>query len=263
MEQGLRNRLWDVLAISYWGEPRRENYLDSPYNSVLRDFLEKLWHLFFKKPMDTIPGTWVLARKQVREYFFDCVWYEVYDFLEFAAANHSRADREHELIQRCNAVLESELSGYRFVDGSIVPITADEEVDAIENAIGVTAQPFPGVSEHIKQAVSLLARRPEPDYRNSIKESISAVEGLCAAITGDPKATLGAALKVIDSEAPLHPALRSAFDKLYGYTSDAEGIRHSLMEEPNLQQEDAVFMMVACSAFTSYVIAKRARKKSG
>ena len=107
-----------------------------------------------------------------------------------------------------------------------------------------------------------MARKPTPDYRNSIKESISAVEAICAAITGDSKATLGEALKVIDSEAPLHGALRSAIEKLYGYTSDADGIRHALMTETKLEQEDAIFMLVACSAFVSYVIAKRARKKS-
>jgi hypothetical protein len=103
----------------------------------------------------------------------------------------------------------------------------------------------------LKQAVTLLSRKPTPDYRNSIKESISAVEAICAAVTGDPKATLGQALKIIDSQAPLHGALRSAFEKLYGYTSDADGIRHALLEDTTLEQEDAVFMLVACSAFVS------------
>ncbi len=74
---------------------------------------------------------------------------------------------------------------------------------------------------------------------------------------------MGQALKVIDSQAPLHGALRSAFEKLYGYTSDAEGIRHALLEENRLEQEDAIFMLVTCSAFVSYVIAKRARKLPG
>jgi shikimate 5-dehydrogenase len=133
---------------------------------------------------------------------------------------------------------------------------------AIERAIAQTSDAYSPASEHLKQAVTLLARKPTPDYRNSIKESISAVEAICAAITGDPKTTLGQALKVIDKEAPLHGALRSAFEKLYGYTSDAQGIRHALMEEAKLEQEDAVFMLVACSAFVSYVIAKRARRKA-
>ncbi|MEM9817769.1 MAG: hypothetical protein AAF827_15380 [Cyanobacteria bacterium P01_D01_bin.6] len=45
------------------------------------------------------------------------------------------------------------------------------------------------------------------------------------AITGSDKATLGAALRLLDID--LHPALRSAFSSLYGYTSDTGGIRHA------------------------------------
>ena len=37
--------------------------------------------------------------------------------------------------------------------------------------------------------------RKAPDYRNSIKESISAVEGMCQAINNDANATLGQAIK--------------------------------------------------------------------
>ncbi len=160
-----------------------------------------------------------------------------------------------------NEVLASELSAYRFVGGKLVPVSSEQEMQAIERAIAETSGAYSTASEHLQHvAVTLLARRPKPDYRNSIKESISAVEALCAVITGNQKATLGQALKVIDEEARLHGALRSAFEKLYGYTSDADGIRHALMEETTIEQEDAIFMLVACSAFVSYVIAKRARK---
>jgi uncharacterized protein with PIN domain len=158
-----------------------------------------------------------------------------------------------------NEVLASELSAYRLVAGRVVPISSEQEAQAIEKAIEQTRGPYSNAAEHLQQAVNLLARKPVPDFRNSIKESISAVEAISAVITGDTRATLGDALKVIGSRAPLHGALRSAFDKLYGYTSDADGIRHALMEEANLEQEDAIFMLVACSAFVSYLIAKQSR----
>jgi len=48
----------------------------------------------------------------------------------------------------------------------------------------------------------------------------------------------------------------TAFDKLYGYTSDADGIRHALLEEVTLDFDDAKFMLVACSAFVNYIRAK-------
>ena len=50
------------------------------------------------------------------------------------------------------------------------------------------------------------------------------------------------------------PSPKGAFDKLYGYTSDADGIRHALLEEDKVTFEQAKFMLVVCSAFTNYVI---------
>jgi hypothetical protein len=53
---------------------------------------------------------------------------------------------------------------------------------------------------------------------------------------------------------PLHPALEAAFTKLYGYTSDAKGIRHALLDDDEVVTfEEAKFMLVACSAFINYV----------
>jgi hypothetical protein len=229
-------------------------------NADLAGLFTDLWHEYFKKPVDQISTSCHQAVHSIRSYFFAAKWNEVYDILEFIV-NHEPPDRQRKsLIADSNSNLEAELSGYRFVSGKIVPITTEQEMSAVERALVETVSLFPNSRKHLHQAITLLAQRPNPDYRNTIKESISAVEALCAAITGNPKATLGQALKAIDPQAELHGALLSAFDKLYGYTSDADGIRHALMEETALEQEDAVFMLVACSAFISYVIAKHARK---
>jgi hypothetical protein len=67
---------------------------------------------------------------------------------------------------------------------------------------------------------------------------------------------LGGALKVLKLKIPIHPALEQGLLKIYGYTSDGDGIRHALTEEPNLDQEDAQFMMIVSSAFVNYLIAK-------
>ena len=54
----------------------------------------------------------------------------------------------------------------------------------------------------------------------------------------------------------LHPALKRSFDSLYGYTSDAGGIRHAMSGEPAITSDDARFMLVSCSAFVNYLISK-------
>ena len=99
-----------------------------------------------------------------------------------------------------------------------------------------------------------MSDRANPNFRNSIKESISAVESLAKHVAGESAATLGAVLKSLERDQKLHPALKSAFSSLYGYTNDAQGIRHALMDDPNLNKADARFMLVCCSAFTNYVI---------
>src|SRR5205814_4142658 len=103
-----------------------------------------------------------------------------------------------------------------------------------------------------------MSDRKNPDYRNSIKEAISAVEATCGMISGKPKATLGDALKVLREKGSVHPALEKAFSAIYGYTSDANGIRHALTEESNLTFSDAKFMVISCSAFVNYLRGKAA-----
>jgi hypothetical protein len=144
------------------------------------------------------------------------------------------------------------------VGRNVTQITSDEEIGEIEQALDAPKGLKP-VRTHLRRALELMSDRESPDYRNSVKESISAVEAICNLIAGDTKATLGQALKEIEKIVALHPSLRSAFDKLYGYTSDAEGIRHALLEEPNLSFEDAKFMLVSCSAFVNYLVTKSSK----
>jgi len=102
-----------------------------------------------------------------------------------------------------------------------------------------------------------------PNYRNSIKESISAVEAMRQIITGT-KSTLGQAVKKLkDNGVQIHPAFEGALDKMYGYTSDAEGIRHALLLESTLDSTDALLMLVSCSAFVNYLKGKSIAVSSG
>jgi len=257
MDSELRNGLWDALTISYWGQVNGEWV--SAYEEIYF-FCKSLWHDYFKRPIDTLSDYWPDTYKEIRKYFFSCEWYEVYDFIEFAANNYPDEDNSvnQKFMDFCNSVLERELSVYRFVGGRITQISSEEEISEIEEALEIS-KPLKAVNIHLKRALDLLADRKSPDYRNSVKESISAVEAVCNLITKEKKATLGQALKKIDDKVSLHPALKSAFSSLYGYTSNAEGIRHALLNEPNLSFEDAKFMLVLCSAFVNYLISKASK----
>lgn len=190
--------------------------------------------------------------------FFKLEWFRIYDFLEFFVKYIPYKTINDRFVEYCNSILEEEFSAYLFISKNITPITSEEEISEIEEAL---ATPLDPVKTHIKTALDLLSDRTAPDYRNSIKESICAVEAICRLITEDEKATLGQCLNVIERKVSLHPALKRAFSSLYGYTSSADGIRHSLglLEEPDLSFEDAKFMLVSCSAFINYLISKASK----
>lgn len=258
MDADLRNSLWNALTIYLWEQVRGG---DLDWNdSFIRKDLEVVWNLYFKRPLDTLNDRWSVTYKELREYFFICKWYEIYDFVEFLS-NNSQVARNPYLRRNtygnfesyCNSILEREVSGYRFVGGKITQITSETEISEIEKALD---SPLEQVNIHLKTALDLLSNRKAPDYRNSIKESISAVEAACKLIANKDKATLDEALKTIVSKVDLHPALQLAFSKLYGYTNDADGIRHALLGETNLSFEDAKFMLVSCSAFVNYLVSK-------
>jgi hypothetical protein len=250
----LHNSLWNALTLCYW------DYIEENYDCEDEAFFKKIWVYHFKKPLDTLPGAWFNIHKAIKNQYNDYTWYEIYDFIEYVANNHFSSSNNKEFIKLCNSFLESELSAYRFVGGKITPITSQEEISEIEEALNIS-KPFKVVSTHIKSALALFSDKKSPNYRNSIKESISAVEAICKLITKEEKPQLGQALKILENEIGLHSALKKAFNNLYGYTSDAKGIRHALLEEAELYPEDAKFMLISCSAFVNYLISKISKTK--
>ena len=259
IDEPLRNALWSLLKIHIWDKVRFTSgmyggyYLTKESNSELKDLCDRLWFNYFKKPLDQLDSKWTKVLEQLRGYFFECEWYEVYDFIEFVANNYKRYNFRDAFMQSCNAVLEKEVSAYRFVDGLLSRITEQEQLEEIELALEKARGP---VQTHLRRALELLSNREAPDYRNSIKESISAVESLVAKSIGADKGTLGQLIKKLEDDIGLHPALRTAFSNLYGYTSDEGGIRHAILESKEIRFEDAKFFLVVCSAFVNYVEAK-------
>ena len=194
-------------------------------------------------------------------------WYEKIDLLEFVIEYIYDDDKRY-YSQRFNPqnlsiykvfidMLNSEFErlnfAYRIIEGKIVEITSEQEIKTIETAIDNSAR---NIKMHLNRALELYAQRPDGDYRNSIKESISAVEAFCREKTGEN--TLGKALNKLEKNGIVFPdVLKHAFDKLYAYTNQPDaGIRHALMDDTGVytpQAEEAIFMLVSCSAFINYL----------
>ena len=260
IDNDLKNRIWNVLLEDFFD--KIQDYSMNDQETEKGHLCKYLWTQFFVFPIDTIssydsgkvfvPGFISFLRKW---YFNEAEWYEIYDFLEIISIVDNFSYHLNVTLS-INKVLEREVSGYRIVNKKVVQITSENEIAEIEEALN-KGERFSSVNAHLSRALHLLADRNNPDYRNSIKESISAVEALCKIIIVDDNATLGKALNEIEKKVELHKALKTAFSSLYGFTSDAGGIRHSLLENNlRLKFEDAKFMLVSCSAFINFLKTK-------
>ena len=260
IDQDIRNRLWSGIKLALWDHwsPRDDFYGFQTDDAKQVEFVVKLiWIHYFKLPVDTLPsfdkGYPKSAYVIIREHFFKGEWWEAYDFIEFLIKTVPDEWRER-LKEILNSFLEGENAGYRIVDDEVVEITDQNEIETIETALERSVR---SIKAHLSRALDLLSDRKQPDYRNSIKESISAVESSCQFLTSMPKATLGDCIKVLRNHGSMHTAFEQALLKLYGYTSDEGGIRHALTDDSiSPSYADAKFVLVASSAFVNFLWTK-------
>lgn len=249
----LKNKLWNIcnphisdvwtrnVRWTYWWY-RKETSSNFVYELAM----------YFSLDKDTIPDHIDSIKKYIKNMFFITEqWNKIYDFIEFIY----KYGQSEDFLERTNKTLEEENSAYRLGNAwDILPITNKEELETINDTQKI---PYKSVTEHIKTAIKYMTNTT-PDYRNSIKESISAVEAMCCIITEDDGATLWKAIKKLkDKWINIHSSLEQWFNKIYWYTSDDGGIRHSMIEWGEVPTfDEAKYMLVSCSAFVNYLMIK-------
>lgn len=216
-----------------------------------------IWAHFLRNQLDKFPEYDYQFLQHINALIYKQTWYKTYELFEFIFSSlDNRLYKIDGLIEYLNNMLERNNSAYRIVDNHFVPITNKDEIEEVERAQqNASRVNILGLGEHLQSAISLLSKKPTPDLRNSIKESISMVEAVCRTIEPSQN-TLGKALNRIETKGKLNSTLKSCFEKLYAYTNDKAGIRHALMDETTLDVEDARFFLISCSAFSNYLIDK-------
>ena len=261
MDVELRGRLWTALAeniFKHWAPHDRFSGYQPDKGAAIDQMMDTLWVDLFKLPIDTKPhfhdsepSVYGTCRKLV----MDAPWNEVLDFIEAVGKVCPVPGWVTAFRAQANRYFQEENSAYRFVGEEITEITDAIEMSTIETGLALNVK---SAREHLAKALQMISDRKNPDYRNGVKESISAVEATCRAIAGT-NATLGQAIKAVSKKTGTHPAFDNALSSLYGWTSDANGIRHSLMDtSAPVSFADAKFMLVACSGFCNYLLTKAA-----
>lgn len=253
MSVDLRNTIWNCLykAVIRRYSSNKQKLIESPR---LYDYFAKYyWHMI-KKPVDSIEHFRSTQVDVFRKHYFMLGWDEIYDLIEFTYGwiEANSPDFLEDYVLLINSALETENSAYRLLKGYIVEVVSKHELVEVENSL-LQPDTYAPVKEHLHQAVSLLSDRKQPDFRNSTKESISAVESLTLIVTGK-KGTLGQLLKLMEKNKSIPPSIKNAYSALYGYTNNENGIRHAMLEKSELTYADARYMLIVCSAFVNYVI---------
>lgn len=233
-----------------------------PYNNGFRRLKFQVWIYYLNNKINDFYEGDDIIEDYIEDDEID--WFYKLDLIEFLIECVVTLIRKNYLPQKIlsdflrsiNKEFERLKYAYRIIDNKIVEITSKEEITTIENVLTKSKD---NIRVHLSKALELYALRPEGDYCNSIKESISAVEAYCREKTGEN--TLGGALKKLEKVGIVIPnILKTAFEKLYGYTNQqTTGIRHALMDNEGTyvpKAEEALFMLVACSAFINYLSKK-------
>ncbi|WP_280273402.1 AbiJ-NTD4 domain-containing protein [Nocardia wallacei] len=245
IDADLRTDLWNLVYTLYFNE-----------NDDPDEIFRQVWVHHFFLDLDKYPQRRSELEAAIKIRFKSSEWYEVYDLIE--AILEEVAENKDEDISTFNYILERNLAGYRVTKGEVVPISDTGELKEIEQALSVEHD---AVQHHLGAAVSLLSNRTEPDYPNSVKESISAVEALAGSLTG--KNTLGGAVDQLKRDGQFsHPALLDAWKKMYGYASDADGIRHGGENAPEVSQALARYILITASAFINLLTAAYAEGRT-
>lgn len=234
----------------------------SRYNLSYEDVERYIWIYFLNKRQNDFyiyNGHRIVAVTYLQDK--NVPWYKKLDLIEaiikFLKIKVESKNLEKEayenFIQMINIFFSRLHYSYKIINNEVVEISSEDEVMVIEKAI---ADSQSNIRTHLSAALSLYAKKPVGDYRNSIKESISAVEAYCREKTGEQ--TLGKALNKMESTGKVFPKmLKDTFEKLYAYTNQPEnGIRHALMDEDGKYTpgpEEALFMLVSCSSFLNYL----------
>ncbi|OLO05092.1 hypothetical protein BTW07_05620 [Salinicola socius] len=265
----LRNSLWNAFDQGFLSYLRAGHAIEESY--YLRRFYLALYESHLKLPTHYIDLFHDSEAKKLFRTFSESPWYEVYDILEFVVnwvesniGNGRRSltigEFKSKNIEKYavalkdifNNKLERENSGFRFVGTVLVQVTSDTEIKAIEQGVAQTDR-FSPVGQHLASALHYLTSKTDRDYRNSVKESVLSLESLCKIVTGDKAGTLGQLLKELEKQKTIPPTMSAAYSKIYGFSSQPNGIRHGMLDEDEIGYDEALYMLVVCSAFVNYV----------
>ena len=260
LPKSARTRIWNLLFSDLEKTMKTDDMgFDGPWvGGNWKDILQTAHVEFYILPLDDWRADFGPICKKLRKHIETQPFNKVFDLIQFVL-RHRQCPRG--FADRLKRTFEACQLAYMIDTGpppTILPAVTQAEGNSVVESLGALRKAgLHSSAAHLREASMCINRG---DWAASVWESISAVESVARLL--DPKAskTLGPALASLERRRTLHPALKSAFSQLYGYTNQEQGIRHALLDEAKapVGLDEAVFMLGACAAFASYLWRKHA-----
>ena len=258
-----RTQIWNVFYLFIESSAERPPRRATPYVvGVWAEILRSKHALIDGCPLDEWNSEFDSICSDLRRSIETLPFNQVFDLVQFvlrrcACPTEFAAAMKH-VFTRCRLA-------YTIDEGkppTIVPAVTPEEGDAVVGALRTLRESgLDGAASHLRSASEFINAR---DWAGSVRESIHAVESVARQLDPAASRSLRPALASLKKQGALHPALEDAFNKLYGYTSDEQGIRHPRLDgaDDNVGLDEAVFMLNACASFASYLWRKHTARQA-
>ena len=258
LSEEARIKLWNVLVLiprgPFSGSPvHYVGDISPPWRSIFRT----LHNDFLVKPMDEFPQGHQTASLFVDTYkpaiLHSLQFNEVFDLFQMIM-RHPQCPFDF-IVEVAETFKECRLAYVVHMEQpvTILPAVTPQEGEILMGAIKELREAgLQGAEVHLRTAGELIG---QGDWPGAVRESINAVESVARQLDPDASKELEPALASLERKGRLHPAMKQAFSRLYGYTSDEEGIRHALLTNATSPTglDEAVFMLGACASFASYL----------
>lgn len=188
---------------------------------------------------------------------------QLLDTLEFFINHKSLAN--HPFPNEISNLFEREQVAYLLIEKSknlriFVPRASEVEGMAYLRALdSLDSDSFSGARKNLAEAGYYLAKK---EFDKSVRESIHAVESVIRVLSEKKNIKFSDGLRELNKKLSLHSALGEGFVKLYGFSSDADGIRHSSIEETlSVDEETAIYFLGVCASFVTFLTHKARKSK--
>lgn len=268
LDQPSRTAVWNLLFVTFTEDLKQ--------HSLAREVLRALYTSHYEGLLGTASSVDILnsTMTRVQVDMMSGEWPDIADVLEavydaIRAAPEplsidlmglypSPGSRAYRLVDTIvakyedglNEVFEREHVDHRMRSGSILDIDGEAEAEVIELALA-PGGPFTVAQKHLEAGLRALSDRDQPNTIEAIREAIHGVESAARTATG--ASTLGDALNELARRESLHPALVRGWRALYGWTSEAGGVRHGDSVMLDATPALARWMLVSAAAFVTYL----------